>query len=220
MIIWPGDLNAFDWWRSTVDLPWSFEEDLPEVLRFTGNVSLTVPLRKAIAEIRHSPVAEITELEAKWRGFPYYFRFDVPVSLWSCAAVRQPFAFHTPEGHRIQGAIDGIVGDGELLITATTDGEIDVEHQFASWRWRCALLGFYPPPKVIHIETYAIEFRKQDPDAGGPVNVLHVKEFRRLTFHPYPGLAEDVRSAAHEFAGIAEATGWPGRPGEGEPIRV
>ena len=107
----------------------------------------------------------------------------------------------------ISGSVDGVWGDGELIMTAYDDDEIDPEKQMDSWMWRCALLGFLPRPEVVHVETYCIEFRRDD---NLPSNVLVVKDFRQLTHYKYPALMEDVRAKADEFAFFAGATGWRG----------
>lgn len=220
MRIWPVDLDSYDWWRREE----SGTIELPDVLEVNSEIDLAIPLRKALARLRHHTTPEpVPVIETEWRGYPYRFRFDADVSLWSTVMYSHKYEVNTPEGHVLEGTIDGVVGDGEILATTVVHDPIVGERFMYSWLWRVPLVGLLPKPKVIHLEVFHVEYRRESDRAtiqaftpgeveeNPDLNVLVVRGFHRLTYHPYPALMDDVRAHADEFAVIAEAAEWRGR---------
>ena len=222
MKIWPGDLDTYDWWRSQ---DFTIPDNLPDLLATNSSLDFGIPLRAALARHRRHPTPQpVEQIETEWKGYPYRFFFEVPVTLWQMTINHLPYAFNTPQGHIVEGAVNGVLDNGELVVVTITGDQIEPQEFMHSWLWRIPLLGFLPKPRMVHLEVFWIEWRRwsdgavdqgrevqqwarDNPDA----NVLLVRGFRRLTFYPYPALKDEVRAHTDEFAVMAAATGWRGR---------
>lgn len=178
------ELDSYRYWRDS-------DMELSELIaRLKGETEPTPAMRAGRAFHKLLEEAEDGELRtAIVEGFEFEFAVDHTIDLSPIRELKGDISIETPCGPvTLVGVVDGLTGVTVRDYKLTE--RFDAERYADSFQWRCYLHMF-----AARTFIYDVFVGRYDD------NRVIVYDYHRLTFHAYPGMAEEVR---REVCGLAE----------------